>query len=69
MSIIEGSEPEPGCGSVITNDDLTVPSIIGCSHLSFCSSVATLLRTNMFPSSGALQLKQTGPKIDLFISS
>jgi hypothetical protein len=29
VSIIEGSEPLPGCGSVIANDERTRPSTIG----------------------------------------
>ena len=60
---------EPGAGSVMTMDDFTLPSIIGCSHCSFCASVATLFNTYMLPSSGALELNTSGPKIDRFISS
>jgi hypothetical protein len=65
-----GSEPEPGCGSVITKDDRTPPSMIGCSQASFISSLgSTLLSTLMLPSSGAWQLRMTGPKIDRLASS
>ena len=65
-----GSEPEPGCGSVITKEERTSPSMIGCSHLSFISSVGSvLLRIDMLPSSGAWQLTMTGPKIERAASS
>ena len=57
----DGSEPEPGMGSVIAKDDRTLPSTIGCSQRSFCASVATFSSTIMLPSSGAAELKQTGP--------
>jgi hypothetical protein len=69
VSIMPGSEPAPGDGSVITKAERTVPSTIGFSQRCFWSGVATRLRTNMLPSSGAAQLKQTGPKIERFISS
>ena len=62
VSIIAGSEPAPGCGSVITKDERTRPSTMGCSQRSFCASVATFSSTIMLPSSGAAQLHTTGPK-------
>ena len=61
VSIAAGSEPEPGIGSVMAKDDRTLPSTIGCSQRSFCASVATFSSTIMLPSSGAAELKQTGP--------
>ena len=65
-----GSEPEPGCGSVITKEERTLPSMMGCSQWSFSASVfSTLLRTFMLPSSGAAQLKASGPKIERLASS
>ena len=69
VRIIDGSEPQPGCGSVMTNDERTAPSTIGCSQRAFCASVPTLSSTIMLPSSGAAQLKVAGPKIERFISS
>ncbi len=59
-----GSEPAPGAGSVITMDERTLPSTIGCSQRAFCSSVPILFSTIMLPSSGAAQLNVTGPKIE-----
>ena len=65
-----GSEPDPGCGSVITKEDRIWPSTIGCSQRSFCASVfSTLFSTFMLPSSGAQQLKASGPKIERLASS
>ena len=69
VSMADGSDPDPGAGSVIAKADRTCPSIIGCSQRSFWASVPTLFSTVMLPSSGAAQLKQTGPKMDRFISS
>ena len=69
VSIIDGSEPLPGCGSVIAKRDRTRPSAIGASQRSFCAGVPIVASTRMLPSSGAAQLKQTGPKIDSFIAS
>ena len=46
MSIIVGSEPAPGAGSVITMDERTLPSTIGCSQRAFCSSVPILFSTD-----------------------
>ena len=64
-----GSEPPPGAGSVITNDERTLPSTIGLSHLSFCALVPVSASRFMLPSSGAWQLNATGPKIERFASS
>ena len=64
VSIMEGSEPEPGAGSVIAKAERTRPSTIGCSQRRFCASVATFSSTIMLPSSGAQALKQAGPKIE-----
>ena len=69
VRIIDGSEPPPGCGSVITNDERTSPSTIGCSQRAFCASVPTRSSTIMLPSSGAALLNAAGPKIERFISS
>ena len=69
VSIIAGSEPLPGCGSVIANAERTRPSTIGASQRAFCAGVATFASTVMLPSSGAAALKHAGPKIDQFISS
>src|SRR3546814_2261848 len=41
VSIMVGSEPAPGCGSVMTIEERTLPSMIGCSHLSFRSEEHT----------------------------
>ena len=60
---------EPGAGSVMTIDERTSPSMIGCSHLSFCSSVPSLFSTNILPSSGAAELNTMGPNKERFISS
>src|SRR5688500_20355369 len=62
VSIIVGSEPEPGAGSVITMDERTLPSTMGCIQRAFCAAVATWLSERMLPSSGAAQLKTTGPR-------
>ena len=64
-----GSDPPPGRGSVITNDDFTLPSTMGRSQRSFCAGVPTLASTFMLPSSGAQQLKTSGPKTERFASS
>ena len=69
VRIIDGSEPEPGAGSVMTKAERTLPSTMGCSQRFFCASVPTFSSTIMLPSSGAAQLKDTGPKIEWFISS
>jgi hypothetical protein len=53
----------------MTNADRTRPSTIGTSQRCCCAGVATFASTVMLPSSGAAQLKHTGPKIDAFISS
>ncbi len=65
----DGSEPAPPSGSVIANDERTSPATIGASQRSFCAGVAIFESTVMFPSSGAAQLKLTGPKIERPISS
>jgi hypothetical protein len=62
VSIIEGSEPLPGCGSVMAKAERTRPSTIGCSQRSFWASLPTLFSRSMLPSSGAAQLQATGPK-------
>ena len=43
VSIIVGSEPAPGAGSVMTIDERTLPSTIGCSQRVFCRSRADLV--------------------------
>ena len=70
VRIIDGSEPLPGCGSVIANarahaaiGDRREPALLSAPAWPIVAS------TRMLPSSGAAQLKQTGPKIDSFISS
>ena len=69
VRIIDGSEPPPGCGSVIAKDERTLPSTIGRSHFSFCAGVPTFASTFMLPSSGAWQLSAFGPKIERLASS
>ena len=69
VSVIAGSEPLPGCGSVIANAERTRPSTIGASQRACCAGVPTLASSIMLPSSGAAQLKHAGPKIDSFIAS
>ncbi len=41
VCIMVGSEPAPGAGSVITMDERTLPSTMGCSQRAFCAAVAT----------------------------
>lgn len=69
VRIIDGSEPLPGLGSVITKDERTLPSMMGCSQRSCWSGRATCASTRMLPSSGAAALKAAGPKMERFISS
>ncbi len=64
-----GSEPPPGAGSVIANDERTLPSTIGRSHFSFCAGVPTFDSRFMLPSSGAMQLNASGPNTDRPASS
>ena len=64
-----GSEPPPGAGSVMANDERTLPSTIGRSHFSFCAGVPAWLSTFMLPSSGAMQLKASGPNSERAASS
>ena len=64
-----GSEPPPGAGSVMANDERTLPSTIGRSHFSFCAGVPSSLSTFMLPSSGAMQLKASGPNSERAASS
>ena len=64
-----GSDPPPGCGSVIAKDDRTCPATMGASQRVFWASVPAFSRIIMLPSSGAAELNTTGPKIDRFISS
>ena len=69
VSIIAGSEPAPGCGSVMAKAERTSPLTIGCSHLVFWASVPTFSSAVMLPSSGAAQCSATGPKIERLASS
>ena len=46
-----------------------LPSTIGLSQISCCSGVATRASMFMLPSSGAMQLKASGPKIERAASS
>ena len=69
VRIMPGSEPPPGAGSVIAKAERTLPSTIGRSHRSFCAGVPTSASRFILPSSGAAQLKHTGPKIERFASS
>jgi hypothetical protein len=64
-----GSDPPPGCGSVITKADRTRPSAMGLSQRSFCAGVPSASSTIMLPSSGAAELKTAGPKTDRFMAS
>ena len=69
-AIIAGSEPPPGCGSVIANAERTRPSTIGAQPARLLRRRGDLSRARvMLPSSGAAQLKHTGPKIESFIAS
>jgi hypothetical protein len=69
VRIMPGSEPPPGAGSVMTNEERTLPSTMGLSHLSFCAGVPTRASRFMLPSSGAAQLKASGPNIERLASS
>ena len=69
LSIIPGSDPAPGWGSVITKAERTRPSAMGCSQRSFWAGLATFSRTDMLPSSGAAQLKAAGPKMEWLAAS
>ena len=62
-------DPPPGAGSVIAKADRTAPEAMGTSQRACCSGVPAAASTIMLPSSGAAELKQTGPKIDRFIAS
>ena len=64
-----GSEPPPGAGSVMANDERTLPSTIGRSHFSFCAGVPSFFSTFMLPSSGAMQLNASGPNSERAASS
>ena len=64
-----GSEPPPGAGSVMAKDERTLPSTIGFSHFSFCAGVPSFFSTFMLPSSGAMQLKASGPNSERAASS
>ena len=64
-----GSEPPPGAGSVMANDERTLPSTIGFSHFSFCAGVPSFFSTFMLPSSGAMQLNASGPNSERAASS
>ena len=64
-----GSEPPPGAGSVMANDERTLPSTIGRSHFSFCAGVPRIFSTFMLPSSGAMQLNASGPNSERAASS
>ena len=67
--IMPGSEPPPGEGSVIANDEVTLPSTIGRSQRSFCAGVPVRASRFMLPSSGAMQLKASGPNSERAASS
>ena len=69
VRIMPGSEPPPGAGSVIANDERTSPATIGASHLSFCAWVPTSASKFILPSSGAAQFIASGPKIERLASS
>ncbi len=69
VRIMPGSEPPPGAGSVIANDERTSPATIGASHLSFCALVPVSASKFILPSSGAWQLNASGPKIERLASS
>ena len=47
----------------------TAPSTTGRSQRSFCAGVPTFSSNSMLPSSGAAQLKASGPKIERPIAS
>ena len=64
-----GSEPPPGAGSVMAKDERTFPSTMGFSHFSFCAGVPSFFSTFMLPSSGAMQLKASGPNSERAASS
>ncbi len=69
VRIMAGSEPPPGAGSVMANDDFTLPSTTGRNHHSCCAGVPTRDSRFMLPSSGAEQLIESGPKIERAASS
>ena len=48
---------EATAGSVMAKHDRISPSSSGCSHRSCCSAVPNIVRTSMFPVSGAEQLQ------------
>ncbi len=58
---MDGSDPTPGLGSVIAKQDRTAPPTSGARYLSRCSGVATRFIRCMLPSSGAAQLRASGP--------
>ena len=58
--IMDGSEPPPGCGSVMAKAERTAPETIGASQRSFWAGVATFSSTIMLPSSGAAELNHDG---------
>ncbi len=53
----------------MTKAERTLPSTIGLSHFSFCAGVPTFASRFMLPSSGAMQLMASGPKIERAASS
>ncbi len=67
--IIAGSEPPPGAGSVIAKEERALPSTIGRSHFSFCAGVPMRASKLMLPSSGAMQLNASAPKMERAASS
>ena len=69
VSIAEGSEPEPGMGSVMTKAERIRPSTMGLSQRSLPFSSRVFSRAIMLPSSGAAQLKARGPNGERAISS
>ena len=68
VSIMPGSEPPPGAGSVMAKADFTLPSTIGRSHHSFCAGVPARASGSL-PSSGAEQLIASGPNNERAASS
>ena len=68
VSIAEGSEPDPGAGSVMAKDERASPSAIGWSHRSFWALVPILLG-NHIAVVGRSGIETNRAKIERFISS
>ena len=62
VSSIDGSEPEPGAGSVIIKHERMSPAASGRRYSSFCRSSATCSKRCMLASSGAKQFIAIGPR-------